>query len=471
MSRPNVLLIISDHLSPRVMGAYGALPSATPAMDALAQRGVVLDTVYTPCPPCQPALAALWTGVHCHQTQVRSNGRKHLNGPLPSHLVTMGETFSREGYQWTHIGKRHDFGTLAGFDCMPEETEMDSIPASHPAWPEAYDSRRDNVARTRVLDFLKNAPKQPFFLVADIHNPHDICNWLSANDSLQGPVTNVPIPVPLPPLPENFDVDDWDRRPLPVRYLCCSHNRMAQASGWTEENYRYYIAAYRHYVAKADVLVGDMLEALARSGLADETLVVLTADHGDGQACHRMVTKQVSFYDETARVPWIAAGPGIPATGAHRSGLASLLDLYPTLCAYAGIERPDTPLIGRNIMPLLSDGIAPERTYVASEWHTEWGFTTSPGRMIRTERFKYVRYLEGNGEELYDLHADPGEKRTLIDDPAYAGICEDHRALLRAHIAETEDDFESLTVDVHPDWRSHQPGYAYHRGPAAPMLG
>ena len=105
------------------------------------------------------------------------------------------------------------------------------------------------------------------------------------------------------------------------------------------------------------------------------------------------------------------------------------------------------------------------------EWsHTEFGFTTSPGRMIRTDRFKYTRYIEGDGEELYDMVDDPGETRTLIDDPAYADVLDEHRRLMDRHLAETGDDFESLQVEVDPRWRSHELGYRKHRGPSATMV-
>ena len=154
--------------------------------------------------------------------------------------------------------------------------------------------------------------------------------------------------------------------------------------------------------------------------------------------------------------------------------LVSNLDLFPTLCAYAGLEAP-AGLWGQSLLPWLegtrSDSPHP---YVASEWHTEWGFTISPGRMVRTPRYKYVRYLEGADhglcEELYDMEADPGETRTLIDDPDSAAALEAHRTLLQQHLEATDDNFEALSWEADPRWRSHELGYPNHRGPAAPML-
>jgi choline-sulfatase len=90
--------------------------------------------------------------------------------------------------------------------------------------------------------------------------------------------------------------------------------------------------------------------------------------------------------------------------------------------------------------------------------------------MVRTPRWKYVRYLEGDGEELYDMRADPGETRTLAGDPTHASVLAEHRALLHAHVAATGDGFFDLSWEADPRWRSHPIGYPHHVGPAAPMV-
>ena len=87
--------------------------------------------------------------------------------------------------------------------------------------------------------------------------------------------------------------------------------------------------------------------------------------------------------------------------------------------------------------------------------------------MLRTDRYKYIRYLEGNGEEFYDLKNDPGETRTLINDPVYSKAIKKHRELLNEHLLKTKDDFFSLSVKADKKWRSHKLGYPNHKGPAA----
>lgn len=463
MPRPNILIILADQLSAQALPAYGNGFLETPHIDRIAGRGVRFDACYTSCPLCQPARPSLWTGRFPHETGVLSNGRNFPVQPLSETIPTLGELFGGAGYRTVHFGKQHDMGGLRGFRHVEPQKGVELEP-DHPAWPLNYDTFRDRYTRLRTVEWLEQyADAAPYLLVADLQNPHDICNWVGAN---QGEHTDTPPPGDLPPLPPNFEIADLDQRPVPIQYICCSHNRLSQAAVWNEENYRHYLAAYYHYCRRLDDEVGHILDALEARADGAETLILFVADHGDGMACHRMVTKQVSLYDETTRTPLLIAGPGI-APGAS-AALVSHLDLLPTLCEQVGISPP-TNLWGQSLLPLLHDPAAAAHPYVVSEWHTEWGFTISPGRMVRTPCYKYTRYLEGDGEELYDLLADPGETRTLIHDPTHQNALADHRAILDRHLAATADPFVSYGWKADPRWRSHPVGYPCHRGPAAPM--
>lgn len=469
-SRPNILIVIADQLSAQALPAYGDTYARTPNIDRIVRRGVRFENCYTNCPLCQPARAAFWTGLFPHQTGVLSNGRKHPVPPVSEDVPTLGALFAEAGYETVHFGKAHDAGGLRGFYVEPHE----SIPVeAEPAWMVNYDTVQDRYTTTKVIEYLASYDCDvPLLLVADLNNPHNICGWVGDNAYEH---QDVPVSVPLPSLPPNFEVDDLERRPLPVQYICCSHNRLSQAAPWNETNYRHYLAAYYHYVSRVDAEIGLILGALEARADAKEWLIVFTADHGEGRAEHRMVTKQVSMYDNTTRVPFAFAGPGVGGVDrAVQGALLSNLDLLPTLCAYAGIDAPQG-LWGRDLLPWLTgERDDSPHDYVVSEWHTEWGFTISPGRMVRTARFKYVRYLEGCDrglcEELYDMQVDPGETRTLAQDPAYACTLDEHRALLDRHLQATDDGFFGLRWEAAPRWRSHDTGYHHHRGPAAPMV-
>ncbi|MBW7997292.1 MAG: sulfatase-like hydrolase/transferase [Candidatus Glassbacteria bacterium] len=463
--QPNILIILTDQLAQKAVGAYGNRHVETPNIDELARGGVRFSKSYTNCPLCQPARAAMWTGRLPHTTGVNSNG---MNYPVPTvspRTPTMGEVFSEAGYEAVHFGKQHDAGSLRGFTLIkPEEEEHLE---SHPAWPVDYDSRRDVPTTRQVVDYLEQEHTRPFLAVASLNNPHDICNWIG---SFEGEHEDIAPPGgELPPLPDNFKIKDLENRPRPIQYICCSHRRLRMASSWSEENYRHYLAAYYHYTKMVDMQVGQIIEALKASPEGRNTLVVFLSDHGDGMGAHRMVTKQVSFYEEMTRIPMIFAGPGIAGPGKLlNEPLVSLIDLFPTLCELASIKAPSR-LPGISMAGWLhGDNRAGNHEYVVSEWETEWGYTVSPGRMLRTERYKYTCYLEGAGEELYDLEKDPGETRNLTTDRGYRDELEEHRRLLKEHTTAVRDPFFGQGVRVDKRWRSHKLGYQYHEGPSAP---
>jgi len=452
-ARSNILIIISDQLAQNAVGAYGAPYNRTPDLDRIAQGGVRFSQCYTPCPLCMPARAAFWTSRLPHQTTVLSNGHTWA---IPDDMPTLGTVFSDAGYEAVHFGKTHDAGSLRGF--RHEQVRPRDVEGTKP-WPVFGATRIDRDTTERSVGFLKRTHDTPFLVVADLANPHDICGWIGEN---AGPHEDVPVDVELPALPHNFECADLAQRPLPIQYLCCSGKRQAQASRWNETNYRHYLAAYYHYVERVDTEIGLILDALHASPHAENTLVVLLVDHGESMAAHRLVTKQVNFYEEDVRVPFMFSGPGVEG-GARAVGapVVSTLDLVPTLCEYAGLRSPGG-ILGKNLLPWLQGrpGRAPH-PYVISEWHG--GAPIILGRMLRTARYKYIMYREGNGEELYDLHEDPGETRTLINDPRYAGALAEHRQLLQEYLQATDDPFLALDVNVDKRRRSHKLGYANHK--------
>ncbi len=461
-TRPNILVILCDQLSALAVGAWGNPRAPTPTIDRLAAEGVRFDRTYTPCPLCQPARPSAWTGRLPHEHGVLSNAGGQR---IPDGMPTVGEVFAAAGYDTVHFGKTHDAGALRGFQVAPRGT----LPVeAEPAWPINADTLHDRHALCQCLDYLGRPHEDPFLMIADLENPHNICGWIGEN---QGPHEDVPID-DLPSLPANFETADLGARPVPIQYLCCGHRRLSHASAWTEANYRHYLAAYEHFVRRADQAVATLLETLAHSDAAEDTVVVFLSDHGEGMAAHRMVTKQVSFYEETTRVALIVSGPGVSGAGRTvAEPLVSLCDVAPTVADLAGLAWP-AETYGRSLLPWLR-GEAPDawRPHVASEWYSEFDYVITPGRMLRTDRWKYTRYLEGGGEELFDMDADPGETRTLVADPACADVLAEHRRLMDAHLEATGDPFADLEVRVDPVWRRHPVGYANHEGPSAVEVG
>jgi choline-sulfatase len=444
---PDILLIVCDQLSARATELYAPGFAASPNLDGLLRRSLRFARAYTVCPLCMPARAAMWTGRYPHETNVVSN-LEPPPGVAPD-FPTLGETFANAGYQTVHFGKRHDAGTLRGFERI--ETGTQPVAADLPV---NRDSFTDADTAMRMVDYLKrrSGDDRPFLAVADFNNPHNICQFVGENEQLP-----LPESADLPPLPDNFRCEDWASRPLPVRHICCTHARQRQAARWTPERYRFYLYAYAQYIRMVDRQIGDILRALRETGAAERTVVVFTADHGEGMAAFGLVTKQLAFYENAVNIPLAICDPAHPErNGADRDRLVSTLDLFPTLCELAGI-RPPRGVRGTSVLrPEAPD-------YVVSEWVSEYFNTVSPGRMLLDRRYKYVHYLEG-GEELYDLIDDPGEQRNLVPRPECAALLQHRRDLLRAHLERTSDPYFSLPVIVDPQYRRHAGGFADHTG-------
>lgn len=443
-SRPNILLIACDQLYWGACGFLGGTEASTPNMDRLARRGVSFARAYCASPVCTASRAAFWTGKLPSQNGIYENSQhpdpaRHYTGE------TMGTVFSRAGYQCLNFGKNHAAGALRGFtcdDCFDSDgiKDLDTLEL-----PGGTASKADRHLAHRVGAFLRQPGHGPFLLSARVDNPHDICRYRGKH---QGEHENPPLPGDdqLPPLsPAQRPVGDLDARPLPIRRMWQDHLSCRDLD-WNEANKRHYVWAYHRYVERADAVIGQILDALDNGPYADNTLVVFFADHGEALIYKDMLGKGTQFYEETARVPFVFAGPLIPRHGTTSAeALVSLCDLLPTLADYAGVPLPKEPRYGLSLRSHLDRGEPVPRTAIVSEWR-EFAHNRQTGRMLRTARYKYTHYLRDGGEELFDLVNDPDERRSLHNDPASADELARHRRLLDEHLAQVADDYRNLPV-------------------------
>lgn len=459
----NFLVFTLDQASWKALKIYGNRDSYTPNIDRIAASGTVFESAYCPYPLCQPSRASLWSGVYSHRTRVWSNGREWPVTPLDSSFPALGETFRNAGYETRHFGKKHDGGSLRGFVCSEENEKP--LPDEKREFPFNMDTYADAYTLDEAVSFLSSWKcDKPLMMVVEFINPHNICGWIGKNT---GKHESPAYSVPLPSLPDNFLFSDILSRSPSAKYLCCTHVRQAQTVGWTEKNFREYLAAYYYYLSVADRYVGMIMKAAEK---LENTTIVVLSDHGDNMAARGSVTKQSTLYEEVTRVPFLFSGYGIGKREKPVKGLCSIIDLFPTLCSLAGI-KPPLHLDGMDISSALRGGELPERKYVTSEWFTEWGYTISPGRMIREGDVKYIRFLEDGSEELYFLDRDSGEKENVAFRKGNEKVLSHMRALLDEYIRETDDPFYSLPVKVDRKWRKHEPGYQNHRGLTAPEEG
>jgi arylsulfatase A-like enzyme len=185
-------------------------------------------------------------------------------------------------------------------------------------------------------------------------------------------------------------------------------------------------------VEDVDRQVGQLMDALRKAGLEENTIVVFTSDHGEGLGSHRWTGKMM-YYEEEVAVPLIVSWKGVtPAGRIDRQHLVSALDVLPTLCDYAGVKPPDV-MRGRSLRGAIEKPDQPGAECVVSEMAA--GGLGGAGRsfMVRTAKYKYMVFPQPRGERfemLFDLEADPGEMKSLAGEAALAGELERHRQLL-----------------------------------------
>lgn len=402
MDRPNVLYLHS-HDTGRYVSPYGhAVP--TPNIQSFAEQGVVFRNCFCAAPTCSPSRAALLTGQCAHSAGMF--GLAHRGFALHDYRRHIVHTLRGAGYRSTLIGVQHiarDARTI-GYD---EVVDLKSRTVEHVA--------------PAAAAFLSDTPQQPFFLSVGFSETHRVYPMPGPQDDFR----YTRAPGPLPDVPET----------------------------------RYDMAAYRASVRLLDGGVGTVLRALDESGLAEDTLVILTTDHG---IAFPLMKCNLSVHG--MGVMLLMRGPGGFEGGRVVDGLVSHVDLFPTLGDLLGIDRPEW-LEGRSIMPLVRG----ERDEVNEEIYGEVTYHAAyePMRCVRTRRWSYVRRFDGretpvlpncddspskafmlqNGwretavatERLHDLLYDPDEVANLASDPAYREVLNDMRQRLQRWMERTCD--------------------------------
>ena len=399
--RPNIVLVILDQMTERMISAHRSSPVQTPGLDRLASMGTSFTQAYCADPSCSPARASLLTGRPSSEHGVLLN-----RGYLVPGTMDIG-TWMREkaGYQSWYTGKWHILGLKPhkAFEIVNRGTIFGG--ASDLSVLRSFEGRLSN-----------HDGKDPFFAVVSLLNPHDIAEWVSLEwGGAEASSSDLGIS-DLPPLPANFQTT---HREASLHQQIRRRARLR--SRWGEEKWRLYLWWYHRMIEMVDGVISRLLDILENSRYGDDTLLMLTSDHGELAAEHGLIMKQ-SLYEASAKVPLMAAWPGVlPAGRVDRRSLVSHLDVVPTVCDLAGVETPPR-MAGRSLLPLLRD---PE-----TEWRTSLQVQSAvEGRMIRTSRYKYIHYRDDEKEQLFDLQADPWELVELSQDPEHADALENHRTL------------------------------------------
>ncbi|MCP4644484.1 MAG: sulfatase-like hydrolase/transferase [bacterium] len=473
--RPNILFITSDQHHFSALGCTNPRIQ-TPALDRLAAEGTRFDRAYTCNPVCSPARSSMITGLypawhHCWTIGVK----------LPEDVPTVGDRFHENGYQTTLIGKAH-FQPLASepgsesLECQPILQDLDfwrdfqgpwygfqhvEVARNHAdeshvgqhyaiwmeekgltnwrdyfskwegrhipsgrwgAWelPEEYHYTPWTAERTIADMEAAVAADRPFFTWASFHDPHPPYLVPEPWASMYDPADMEPgrlVPGEMDGMPPHFGKTQ-EENPDFSMYEEAHGNHGFHSHLHTEEQLRKNMAIYYGMVSFMDQAIGRILDSLDRLGIADNTLVVFTTDHGHFLGQHGLTAKGAFHYEDMVRIPMIVRYPGKVPAGQVSDTLQSNVDLAPTFLRAADIEPPGL-MQGADQFGTWCGGEAARDHAIVENRH-------QPTRVhLRTyvdDRYKLTVYRDADHGELYDLQADPGEIRNLWNDPAAAEL-------------------------------------------------
>jgi len=441
----NFILIITDQMRGDSLSADGHPALETPNLDHLAALGTRFRCAYSAVPSCLPARATLWSGQNQWHTGLLGMGRGQ--GPIPNDFDhTLAGEFTAAGYRTHLVGKGHfqPQRTLMGF----ETTELDEsgrmsesdhrrwfaahappgvTPDDHGVDWNSWHTRPWHTAEylhptawtmMRSLDFLQRRDSnRPFFLTISFARPHS----------------------PFVPPPYYFDRYERGTTPAPHRGdWSAMHDDPAEAvnaNAWrghmTPTQIHRARAGYYGEIAFIDTQIGRLMNWLRRHGLADDTWLLFTSDHGDMLGDHNLWRKTYA-YEGSSRVPFIVAPPSETYSAARgvADEVVELRDIMPTLLDAAGLSIPAT-VDGRSVLPLLQGPVADWRSYIHGE-HCTCYHAEQEMQYVTDGKRKFIWLPRLDREQFFNLETDPGECHDLIADP----LLQDEIAIWRTYLVD-----------------------------------
>jgi len=485
-SRPNILVIMTDQQKATASHLWGSPFCQTPNLARLAGEGVLYEHAITPHPLCMPARVAFWTGRYAHSTGSRRN-----ETPMAPDALHAFKLWKEAGFRCGLIGKNHCFTEQSDLDLFDVWCEIghgglpadpttkgmewfrpiEGIHAAHelrrsltPQNPRfgyaisdhlPLEDHSTGLVAGQTVRFLEEQGEKPFALWVSFPDPHE--PWVCPRSYFEEMEDQVQLP---PWRPGEFsDGTAPERNQILYEMVGVRSEEIDELRGL--------LAAYYGMVRFLDDGVGQILDALERTGLRENTIVVFCSDHGDFMGEHRMQCKGGAFYDALVRVPLIVSWPGHIPQAVRDDSLVNLIDIVPTLLQLQGMETPRSfqgdPLFQGGLLPTATDSAPRDAAF--SEYgaggplfhlsdlaklpephgrHTliqtlRWREAEGRRKMVRTREWKYVHDPMGDVDELYDLATDPWELTNVAGDPVNAAVLADLRLRLADWSIHTED--------------------------------
>jgi iduronate 2-sulfatase len=455
--KPNVLFIIADDLNV-FLGCYGDPIAKTPNLDQLAKRGVRFEKAYCTFPLCGPSRNSMLTGLYPNSNGILANAQI-FRQTVPER-ISLPQAFRQQGYFAARVGKLYHYnvptsiGTEghddpaswelqlnpAGVDRTEEEGRIFSLrPGSFGGSLSWYASQKQDSEHTDgkiaadaawVLERCAKQKDRPFFLAVGFFRPHTpyVAPKKPYYDFYQEQKMRV---VP------NVKEDQLDIPPAALASYKPEQDKL------DDELRRSALQAYYASISFMDTQLGNVIGALDRLGLSENTIIVFTSDHGYHTGEHGLWQKQ-SLFEESARVPLLIVTPDGCSKNAVAKSPVSHIDIFPTLMELAGLRAP-AGLQGQSLIQIIKNPDAQGRGWSLSQVVRGGGFKrfgASPsvgdegkrffGYSIRTNRWRYTEWDEGKqGTELYDHDTDPSELMNVAGKPEHAALVNSLQRQLR----------------------------------------
>jgi arylsulfatase A-like enzyme len=429
--RPNVVLIVVDALRADHLSCYGYARQTSPHLDALAASGVLCESMYCAGIPTQPAFTTIHTGQHPITHGIVSHGGA---AELAKKTPTLAEVLLGAGYTTCAVDnlmrERMWFGR--GFEYYVDPSLRRVLHLGVTA----------EELNRRAIPWLRAHSGEPFFLFIHYWDPHT--PYLPPEQDrgfYRGDPTD----------PSNASLEEWWRHPMGV----LARDTWLQTPAGRITDVEYVVALYDGEIRHVDRGIAELVQAVDELGLAERTLVAVTADHGESMNEHGIFFEHHGLYESTVRVPFIARWPGRIPAGARRTQLLQHHDLAPTLLEAAGLRTPPT-MEGKSRWKLLTgEGEDPGRDallMVECTHQAKWA--------LRAGRYKFIlaRAPDFYGtplRELYDLERDPAETVNLVArEPERAAALErqleDWITRRLAELGRTDDPLREQGISLRP---------------------
>lgn len=455
--KPNVIVVFADQLRSQALGCYGDVQAKTPHIDRLAFHGARFFNAVSTWPVCSPFRGMLITGRCPMSNGVINNGR----APFPGQK-TIATVLKDNGYATGYIGKWHLENHTEPFVAKENRQGFDYWAVrnlNHNYWDSFYCG--DTPERIPLPGYEPEAQTDLAVKYIEKNKDNPFClfmSWGPPHDPYKAPEEyEKRFPAEKMELRENVSESAILSEQLEKNPIDPESDQGKKRAGWrkwldSDDGIRKNMASYYAATTALDDCMGTLTRAIEKAGIADDTILIFTSDHGDMMGSHRMGSKQEPF-EEAISIPFIIRYPRVIPKLSATNALLSPIDIMPTILELAGIECPEEVegiSLARAAMrqdceeheALLLMKMVPGGNPWIANAATEW-------RGVRTKTHTYAKLQKGGPWLLFDNKNDPYQMKNLVNDPAHKEIQDEMEAKLKVLLEKAHDPFDTEKIIEH----------------------